>query len=345
MAGRIFLHVGTMKSATSYLQKLCQRNQGALRDAGVLWPGAQRNFQAVDDLLGRRREELKGSDAWKNLSAEIQGFDGDVLVSNELLIHRPDADIRTLVNALAPAEVHVVITARDLARVVPSQWQTHLRGGRGTASWADYSASVCREPSDTIGENFWRRQDIPAAIARWRRRVPLDRMTLVTIPPSGSDPVLAGDRFLSVLGRDIGTLQQPAYRNDSLGAHSAELVRRLNGETKDWNWPSYRRAFKVVLSSRILEKRASLEPKVRLTDQQFDVIAARAKAMVSELEALDLAVVGDLTDLLPVPRTAPGAGDQVQSTPEDVLSAACYGLVEMARELSEQSPGRRGGRR
>ena len=38
MARRVFLHIGTMKSATTYIQDLCDVNQEALLDAGLFWP-------------------------------------------------------------------------------------------------------------------------------------------------------------------------------------------------------------------------------------------------------------------------------------------------------------------
>ena len=52
---------------------------------------------------------------------------------------------RSIVESLAPATVHVVLTARDLARVLPSTWQENIQNGL-TWTWPEFLASVmgCR---------------------------------------------------------------------------------------------------------------------------------------------------------------------------------------------------------
>src|SRR3954465_2103752 len=134
MSRRVFLHVGVMKSATSYLQDLCDVNRERLLAQGLLWAKSGDNFLATDDLLGTRRARPGLEGAWQRLAGEVEAHGGDALISNELLAPINAQRRRRLVGALAPAEASVVVTARDLARVIPSQWQTGGPHGRGGAA-------------------------------------------------------------------------------------------------------------------------------------------------------------------------------------------------------------------
>ena len=95
MARRAFLHVGTAKSGTSYLQDLWWRHHDELRERGLLLPGRARrdHFTAaalvkgmtsvVDDLGERDRG------VWDRLVEETRAWPGDVLISNEHFADTP----------------------------------------------------------------------------------------------------------------------------------------------------------------------------------------------------------------------------------------------------------------
>ncbi len=325
-----------MKSATTYLQALIQLNRRSLRDAGVWWPGVDENFAAIRDLFGDAGSEPDDAGAWRSLTREMQAFDGDVLLSNELLAKRDERQAKRLISALAPAEVHLVLTARDLGRVIPSMWQTNTRN-RGTATWAEYLGAVYdddRTGSD-LASRFWSGQDLPDIVARWSPVVPKERLTLVTVPPPGSDPTVVGDRFMSVVAPRVTTLRQPPYRNPSLGAHSAELMRRVNLETTDWDMTRYRPALKNRLGRFILGGRVDREPRLGLTADQLAQATILAKDMVHELEGLDVRVVGALSDLIPAETLEPSDIDPDSSTDAEVLAAATYALVQLCREYAD----------
>lgn len=326
-----------MKSATSYLQGLCQVNRGPLREAGLWWPGTRAGFQVAEHMLKQRAEESAPAAAWRTIDQRIRQFDGDVLLSNELLLHRDPARLAWVQKAFEPAEVRVVITARDLGRVLPSQWQTAIRS-RGTDPWAEFAAAVCSSARSSAGDDFWRRHDLVAAVGRWRRIVPLDRIRLVTVPPAGSDHRIVAERFLAALGhRPNGDLVQPKYRKLSIGAHSAELLRRLNEQTLDWTWSDYRFRFKVVLSRMILEQNAASEPGIRVTAEQWSALADRAAAMVDGLERIGVQVVGDLSDLQ-LPAHPPSGGIDPQAvSAEQLLDVAGRSLVELTALLDPKA--------
>src|SRR5258705_13188969 len=108
MSRRVFLHVGVMKSATSYIQDLCDANRDRLLAQGLLWTKSGDNFLATDDLLGTQRARPGLDGAWRRLADQIEAHRGDSLVSNELLAPINAGKRERLVNSLAPAEPHVV---------------------------------------------------------------------------------------------------------------------------------------------------------------------------------------------------------------------------------------------
>lgn len=348
MASRVYLHIGTMKSATTYLQQWGDQNREVLAEAGVLWPRLGMPFAAANDLLGKGDTHRASEGRWADLDRQFRQHDGAAVFSNELLASLSRRKIRRLVRAFAPAEVHVVLTARDLERVIPSQWQTTLKNG-STLTWSQFARTVCcdavedsdeQEADDASGNEessgwFWRRQDLPAIVKKWQETVTIGRITLVTVPPTGSSLQVVEERFATAIGVDGVDFTQPAYVNSSVGAHSAELIRRVNGETASLEPVYQRMGVRNALARRVLAERARSEPRCALSGEQQAWIRERARAMTVELEKSGVRVVGDLDDLVPQPAAPSDGIDPAVATDTDLLEAAVFGLAGMARALTD----------
>lgn len=334
MARRVYLHIGTMKSATTYIQALCHVNDHRLAAQGMLCPSPGMNFAAINVLLGSSYIRPWNEDAWTTLADQIRDHDGDVFLSNEILSLRSRRKSAELVAALAPAEVHVMVTARDLARVIPSQWQEGA-ANRQTSTWAEYAASVCADepPNSDIADRFWRRQDIPAFLSRWLQSVPKERITLVTVPRGGDPGVLAA-RCGTALGLDFSEFEEPVASHSSLGAHSAELMRRLNTQLDEIDVLDYRTGFHKGLCRAVLAPRASHEPRIALSAREHAWAFQRAQRMITELESLGIAVVGDLADLLPAPYKEGSGIDPGTASDSDLLATSLDGLAGVTKELA-----------
>jgi hypothetical protein len=339
MASRVFVHIGTMKSATTYIQELFDHNCDVVLDQGLLWTRSGDNFLAVDDLLGntaRPRPGLEG--AWKLMDDRIRAHHGDALISNELLAPVIPKKRAALIEALEPAEVQIVITARDLGRVVPSQWQTSVRN-RATRPWREYLDALLEAGADheanPVAAGFWRRQDIASIIDKWRQHVPLGQITLVTVPSTREQPTLLAERFTSVVGIDAARLTAAPTSNQSIGAHSAELLRRLNERTGHFDWLSYRWAYKNALSRMTLAERAREEPPVALSRDELAWARSEAEAMVTAVAASGVRVVGELADLIPVAAPPDDVVDPGMATDGELLAAATEGLVGMGAILGD----------
>ena len=103
---------------------------------------------------------------------------------------------------------------------------------------------------------FWRAQDAADIADRWRQDLPPDRIHVVTVPPSGTDPDVLLDRFASVLGVDAATLTPERERvNVTLGVAQTELLRRVNvalGDRLPVVRAGYSRVAKVHLADQVL---------------------------------------------------------------------------------------------
>lgn len=354
MARRIFLHIGVMKSATSYLQGLCEQNQEQLAEAGLFWCPGELRYQAVKEVLGRTPATGHPVVGWTPLVRQLRRHAGDALISNELLAGLGGGGARRLVRALPKAEVQVIITARDLARIIPSHWQTTVKNGR-TWTWSQFASSVCTDtedgralaadPADSDGGGeagddadtdpdpyrwFWRRHDLPAIVQRWARVVPVERITIVTVPSDASEMKTVAARFGSVLDVDLTALGKPdVSRNPSLGAHSVELLRRLNQPMtrRELDDPEHR--FERAVGG-ALAARAHLEPPFALTLAQHSWVRQRVTAMVEGVERLGPTVVGDLAELLPDESPPQGAVDPGDTSDADLLAAAMRGLMGLS---------------
>lgn len=319
MARRVFLHVGTAKSGTTYLQDLWWRHRDELRGRGLLLPGTGRreHFTAAALVKGmtahvERLDEHELA-TWPRLVDEARAWSGDVLLSNEHFADSPpDAAAAALADLGGAAdEVHVVITARDLGRVLPSAWQQRVKMG-ARQPYRRFLATVRRGEDD---QKFWRYQDVPAIADRWSAGLPADRVHLAVVPPSGAPRDELWSRTAAVLGLDVTGLDTEARRpNDSLGLVEAELLRRVNERIpRPRRSPALTRHVKGSFVPEALAGSATRESFV-LPARHHAWVLERSQATVAELGARAYDVVGDLADLLP---TDPRAG----RTPDDATDA------------------------
>lgn len=344
MAERVVLHVGLMKSGTSFLQEALRTNQEVLRDQGVLYPSPwRRQVHAVRDVIGHGdgdQEPLDDDGPWRALVSEVRSWPGTAVVSMEFLGPRGPTKTRQILAELAPAEVEVVITVRDLARTVPAMWQETLQN-RGTWTWDEYLAGVATEDRSTPGPGraFWHRQDAPGITEVWQGAAGRENVALLTVPPPGAPPSVLWDRFASVLGVDSADLDLEVSSNPSLGLAALLVLRQLNERLASREQPlgpdQYERVVKQLLAKRGLAGRTG---DTRL-GYRADWVAARGDQDIERLRELGARVVGDLEDLrcAPVEGREPGEVDAGQQ-----LEAALDGLEFVVDQLTRRVAVRRG---
>ena len=305
----IFLHIGAMKTGTTFLQHLMHTNRESLLAAGYLIPGDRtEQGRATRDILGtadktpERQAQCEG--VWDELSARMMAHKGDASIFSMEFLSFADGDqAARVVSSLEGAEVHVILTVRDATSALPSQWQTSSRNG-GTAAWPRFVGSVRRgvrgkgPPRGQGARTFLRAQGIPRMLDAWGSAVPPGRFHVITVPRSRSDPMLLWKRFASVVGVDPAVCSIGTQRsNPSLGQPSAELIRRINVRMGKLPGSEYSPTLKAELASRILTVRAPLEYSPQL-DRRTRRFALRWNHRVRRaIRASGAHLVGELADL------------------------------------------------
>lgn len=332
---RCYLHIGCPKTGTSYLQSVLWASREQLGDQGLELPlaGPPDHFHLTLALRGMLDEAMDPPRAFTVLDRLVAALEQlrspRVLVSHESLAPATLEEVGRLLALLDGFEVHVVITARDLARQIPSGWQQRIQQ-RERITYADFlTAVVERTPP---ARDFWINQDLVDITTRWGAHVPPDRMHVVTVPPPGSRPGLLLERFSSVLGIDPHSLQADAPRgNPALGAAQAELLRRVNvalGDRLPHPRAGYGRLGKRYLAGRVLAPQGGRPP--TLPPEQYEWCARLSSEVVAELRWRGYDVVGDLAELLPVPVSDEPAGAEVSEA--DVADAAARAMADMLEQ-------------
>ena len=164
----VYLHVGTPKSGTSYLQDSWRSTATASRAQGLDYPDTRTgdHFEAALDLIGERwaGEEKAARGQWDALVAEARRTPAATCWSATRSWPRAEPDGGRAGDGVLPAthEVHVVLTARDLGRQIPAEWQERVkhRGRRGYARLPRRRCSATTARTDWPMW-FWRVQHLP----------------------------------------------------------------------------------------------------------------------------------------------------------------------------------------
>lgn len=343
MPERFFLHVGSPKTGTTFLQDVLWTQRQKAQDQGLLLPltSFHDHFLASVDLRGLSADErfpARTAGIWNRLVEESLAWPGDVLVSHELFSGTTADQARKAVEALAGVEFHVILTARDLVRQIPAEWQEHVKH-RSAIPFGDFVAGVF-EGADSA-RWFWTVQDYADICRRWATVVAPHRIHLVTVPAPGGKPDVLWDRFAGVVGLEAGAFDLAAGRaNTSLRAEQAELVRRINGQLGDrLGLPgTYPAAVKDLLAQSLLVDRPGT-PLVLLPDDRARAVQ-KGRKISTELSQLGVHVVGDLADLVPDHLTGSGievAADPTGSFDRAVLVEAMEALIELLDRFVKQS--------
>lgn len=329
MAARVVLHIGVMKSGTSFIQQVLLANRKRLAEQGILFPGPRWRDQvvAVRDLMAHDADGADGlapDGPWRRMAEQIRAWPGTAIVSMEYLGPRGEDKIGIIVDSFPDTDVQVVLTARDLARSVASMWTESVQN-RAYASWPAYLRSVRAERFDDAGKAFWRQQRVHEIADRWAGRVGREHFTLITVPPSGAPPTLLWDRFCEVAGIPVGLCDLDVPRNAALDAPSAMVMRALNERLSETSLTTadYHRFVKKGLAKNGINERPRRGKPVGLRERW---VLRKAEGELERLRALDLRVVGDLQELTSHPV---GGVDPSKVSVEEQFEAAIDGMAAL----------------
>ncbi|MEU4620395.1 hypothetical protein AB0G04_10525 [Actinoplanes sp. NPDC023801] len=297
MPQRVFVHIGAPKTGSTFVQNLLFGNADRLRRAGLLVPATfHAHDQAMTDLRQVPWRDVNLHWSWDRLVESFARWPGDVVLTSEGLGAATADQARRAVESLQPAEVHVVVAARDLWRTFPSMWQQTIRA-RSTWPFEDFLKAV------ELGrfEGFWDEYVANRMFQRWGDLVPAAQRHVVTVPQPGTPHDVLWHRFAGILGvpGEIDDSVAPPS-NPSLGAPEIELLRRVNAALGD-DYP-HRLPYQRVVHRHLI--RAVLQE--RDNDVRFGVgldragwVSELAERQISELRDYPCHIVGDLAELRP----------------------------------------------
>ncbi|MDX6324370.1 MAG: hypothetical protein QOK15_724 [Nocardioidaceae bacterium] len=333
--------MGLPKSGTTFLQALLAKNRGRLKENGFIYPFIRREcmFHAAVELRqqydrwGLPPERIDGT--WDQLLDRVRAFGGDGIISHEVLAGASADHVARVARDTSDLELHVVVTARDLARQVAAYWQETVKNGR-RSSFDDFWHSLTDSAESTHEEaGFWRSQDLASVLRRWGAGLPPEQLHVVVVPQPGADRFELWRRFADALGLDPGALdlELETQANESLGAAQVALLRQvLTSLDGRLGQPHYahvvKRFFAQNLLSRIESPRAVTPPELR------EDLAVSARRWSEEIETHGYQVHGRLDELLPAERS--GGSDR---HPDDVSCEDMYQhvpdvLAEMLIEIA-----------
>lgn len=337
----VYLHVGAPKTGTTFLQAMLHEHRDQLRQEGCFYPRTRlsAHHDEARDLRNARpggflHPQVPGS--WDRLVRKVHHWQGRgvAVISSELLAFATAHQAQRALESLQPAEVHLVLTLRDLVRQVPAVWQETVKN-RSPMTYEDFLRRIAEGAHEAGPRRIWDGQDPERIIARWGRGLPPERIHLVTVPPSGSEPGLLWQRFADVLGVDPAAY--PAVdmgANTSLGVAETEVVRRLNDQLQDCPWPFYSQHVKNGIAQGVLAGRSG--SRLVLPDWVLPVVEARSKQIVDTMAERGYDVVGSLDDLLP-PADGKGVGPMPVADHEELADAWAIAGEYLVREFAEAS--------
>jgi hypothetical protein len=331
MAQRVVFHIGLMKSGTTFIQGRLNTNRGRLAAQEVLFPGPtwNRHVRAVSDLLG---SDKRKPGSWNSLVDEINTYDGTAVVSMEYLAPMGAPRIAVLRDAFPVSDVRIAVTVRDLGRSVPAMWQEAVKNRR-TWEWDEYVRSV--EKGGEAGRRFWRQQHSAKIVRRWASVVGPEHVYVVTVPPPGASTGLLWDRFSEVAGIEPDEWDDGPRANESLGAASTQLMRRLNVATQDLPLSAYKKRVKA-LAKHVMGAHRAAEDAIGFTVPRW--LRQESARIVTQLERSGAHVVGDLSELEPVDVTGVDPAKVDDSAQLEAAVAALTGVLHQVRQVRRTSP-------
>lgn len=366
----MFLHIGTMKSGTSYLQWVLRRNKDSLAEAGVLVPGGV--MHAAPDILERRgksrSKEFRGD--WGRVVDKVDEWQGGrAIVSHELLSAAEEEDARRLMDTLPNHKVTVIITARDLARILPSHWQTTVKRD-STWTFAEFTSILLTEPAGQRGtkrthKGFWKHHDLARMVDVWASVVGIENVVIITVPPPGAPSDLLWSRFCSVVGVDPAAYDSTpdAKANASLSYAETEMLRQVNMVVKKPLSPVEHRELVTGYVANGMLRTLPAESdrstsRAQLGPESHAQVVQRSNSMLTALQESGVRIVGDIEEL----RVAPYAGDPdhdesvgptdaIPPTVAHIISELLLKIARLERDNAQAAraesgaPARRGGRK
>jgi hypothetical protein len=298
--GTAILHVGPHKTGTTAIQSALHVARDDLAGQGVRYASRGRHdgdaSRYVTGLAVRSRDRSMAEAQW---AAVVEALRDDRyprrIFSSETLAN---ADDEAVGRVLAPLrQVRVVLVARSLVRLIPSQYQQLAQRGAVLDAFLPWVEAVLGEQDGIDTATFWHRHRLDEQIRRWGDRVGRENVTVLVLDEE--DRTFLPTAFERLLGVRPGTLAGRAVQlNRSLGADEIDLLRSWHGIAAAAGLNKRQRRELVAPIKRYLHERPAPEPqRLVLPDWAVERATEHSVAIATAVAASGVEVVGDLSTL------------------------------------------------
>lgn len=346
-AGTRLLHIGPHKTGTTSVQGALFAAKDLLPEHGVAFPAHSRHPMEAA-LAACARPAMMGDTAptekhWTRLLEQVGATGGKTsVVSSEFFADaEDDATVARIVEELGGERVHVLVTLRPLARIMPSQWQQYVQNGlrMGYEDWLTHM--LRKAPYEQPNPSFWRRHRHDRLVERWVRAVgSSDRLTVVVVDDRDRDGLLR--TFERLLGLPENLLQPvPDTANRSLTLAETEMLRNLNKEFRGNGLPDELYS-KLVRNGAVMHMKNACSPspedvKILTPEWALEAAARIGAEMAGRIDATGVRVVGDPGLLSAVPKAPVLDGIPAPRISPEVAAQALYGALAAAAEAPARS--------
>ncbi len=343
-ANGVLLHVGVHKTGTTAIQAALADAREDLATQNVRYPGKlQAQHRAALALLGRpwgwnnRGGGVMDREHFDRLVKRTTTAPGRVVISSEFFCEASAEQAQEAVTALGEAgarPVHVVVTLRNLGKLLPSSWQQYLKYGL-TTSYDAWLTDVLAAPgSSKMTPTFWKRHDHGDVITRWAKAVGPENLTVMVLEDVPREYMF--DTFAQFLDvpSEILTSRMELTSNRSMTAAEAEVLVRLNRKVKKtMQWTDYVTLVRRGVALGMVEGREPdpSEPKLHTPDWALDAAHRVGMASVNTIRESGVQVLGNL-DALTIRIESTPNPEEVDQLPIDAAVTAIESVINASRE-------------
>jgi hypothetical protein len=340
----VLLHVGVHKTGTTAIQAALADAREDLAAHNVRYPGKlQAQHRAALALLGRpwgwnnRGGGVMDREHFDRLAKRTGKAPGRVVISSEFFCEASPEQASEAVVALGnPAKrpVHVVVTLRNLGKLLPSSWQQYLKYGM-TTSYEPWLKDVLAIPgSSKMTPTFWKRHDHGDVITRWAQAVGPENLTVMVLEDVPRDYMFETFAQFLEVPPEILTGRMELTSNRSMTAAEAEVLVRLNKKVKKtMQWTDYVTLVRRGVALGMVEGREPdpSEPKLHTPDWALDAAQQVGIKSVETIRASGVEVLGDLDALTTRIESTPESL-AVNQLPIDAAVTAIESVIASSRE-------------
>lgn len=340
----VLLHVGVHKTGTTAIQAALADARPELARAGILYPGKRAaQHRAAMAVIERtwgwknRGGEVLDAENFDRLAAQVRRHRGRVAVSSEFFCEATPETAARVVQAFDADRTHVVVTLRNLGRLLPSSWQQYLKYGL-TVDYVKWLRNIMANPGgSSMTPTFWRRNDHGAVIGRWADAVGAENVTVLVLEDVDRTAMFRTFAQLLGLPEDLLVARMNLTSNRSMTAAEAQVLIELNRRVKsDMQWEEYMRFVRRGVALGMVEGRTPDpgEPRLRTPDWALDFAAEQGVLAAAAIRGSGVRVLGDLDAL--ASRVTSDVGEP--DVPEQVPVAAAVQAVMTVIEATRESP-------